>query len=66
MTTHSSILAGRIPRTAGYRPQGHTESDSTERLRTASSGLGRHFFQALLPRVPEPGQIQGLGQRSGL
>ena len=33
MATHSSILAWKIPWTeepGGYRPQGHTESDTTE------------------------------------
>ena len=38
MTAHSGILAGRMPRAADYSPWGHTESDTTERLRTASSG----------------------------
>ena len=35
MATHSSILAWRIPWTeepGGYSPQGHKESDMTERL----------------------------------
>ena len=35
MTTHSSILAWRIPRTeepGGYSPWGHKESDTTELL----------------------------------
>ena len=34
-TTHSSILAWRIPGTGnlgGYSPRGHEESDTTERL----------------------------------
>ena len=38
MATHSSILPGesRGQRSlAGYSPQGHKESDMTERLRTA-------------------------------
>ena len=36
MTTHSSILAWRISQRslAGYSPQGHNESDVTERLNT--------------------------------
>ena len=36
MTTHSSILAWRIPWTeepGGYSPQGHKESDTTEHAR---------------------------------
>ena len=35
MAAHSSILAWKIPQTAepvGYRPWGHKESDTTERL----------------------------------
>ena len=35
MATHSSILAWRIPwaeEPVGYSPQGHKESDTTERL----------------------------------
>ena len=35
MATHSSILARRIPwaeEPVGYSPQGHKESDTTERL----------------------------------
>ena len=37
MATHSSILAWRIPwteETGGYSPQGHKESDTTERACT--------------------------------
>ena len=36
MATHSSILAWRIPQRslAGYSPQGHKKSDTTERLNT--------------------------------
>ena len=41
MATHSSILAWIIPWTdAGYNPQGHKESDTTEQL--------RHFQTAVM------------------
>ena len=57
MTAHSGILAGRMPRAADYSPWGHTESDTTERLRTASSGWGR----SLLPGLLSPQRLKGWG-----
>ena len=66
MTAHSGLLAGRMPRAADYSPWGHTESDTTERLRTASSGWGRSLLPGFAVGVTEPAQTQGLGYRSGL
>ena len=64
--SHSGLLAGRMPRAADYSPWGHTESDTTERLRTASSGWGRSLLPGFAVGVTEPAQTQGLGHRSGL
>ena len=47
MTTHSSILAWRIPRTeepGRYSPWGHRESDMTETQHDVTHGLSALFM----------------------
>jgi len=39
MTTHSSIVAWRIPWTEGYHPWGHKESDLTEAIENACTHM---------------------------
>ena len=54
MAPHSSILAWRIPWTerAGYSPQGHKESDTTEQLHfnrknNGTTNLSNHYKHSL-------------------
>ena len=51
MATHSSVLPGECHgqrSLAGYGPQGHKESDTTEQLRTAHSALFLEVFLFLI------------------